>query len=762
MQPIFPKDGIDPRKKDKPWALEYCRAAWQSFSSGGWNSLYSNRNKYRELTDYALSKQSISRYKKVLKADESPDPSYSNMNWQPFAILTKFRELALSITKRSDYDILATPIDPKSQGEIKRYFKEQEAKIRLREELKKVAPEMVDISPVRQKENEPADLEELEIQKMYSFKHQLATEMEQWMQQVFLMNNMDQTRAEVKRCLFDYGIGGVKEYVDQDGIIKVRAVNPANMICSRVTRRDFKDAEFIGEIIEVNLQDLAEMCNGELTEEELKDVAAKAVNGESAFNGINLWAQSNMRDAKVRVLDLEWLSYNPLSYEESIDKYGNRHLTRTSPDKGAKTKLVKVVYKAKWIMGTDYVFGFGLVTNMKRKRSALQETSLSFHLFGPNFDYFDMSCVGKVEQSMNVVDNINLAYYRLQHVVAKAKPKGIMIEVGALEDVPIGKGGQQFTAKDLIDVYESTGNVYYRLKDMEGNVSNYRPITELEGGIGAQAQEYFSIIQQNIQLLRDVIGLNEVTDSFAGQRTYSAAVNAGIEATNNSLYGILEADREIMQSLSESISLRIQSVARSGNVNKTYLYSLGKPTLDFMSQGNLQLSSIEFGIFLDPVPTPDERAAFKMRLEKFIDAGQVDIDDAIMIESLRSLKTANAILAYKVRKKRERAEQQAMAMQQQNAQVQQQSAMIAEEEKRKTLQLEYQLKMELLNAEIQKAMAVEQMRLEAEFVKNKMIADASLTNEQLRAESKEYIAETMAAVRKESRNPAQVASDTLK
>jgi hypothetical protein len=399
---------------------------------------------------------------------------------------------------------------------------------------------------------------------------------------------------------------------------------------------------------------------------------------------------------------------------------------------------------------------------MKRKRSALQETSLSFHLFGPNFDYFDMSCVGKVEQSMNVVDNINLAYYRLQHVVAKAKPKGIMIEVGALEDVPIGKGGQQFTAKDLIDVYESTGNVYYRLKDMEGNVSNYRPITELEGGIGAQAQEYFSIIQQNIQLLRDVIGLNEVTDSFAGQRTYSAAVNAGIEATNNSLYGILEADREIMQSLSESISLRIQSIARSGNVNKTYLYSLGKPTLDFMSQGNLQLSSIEFGIYLDPVPTPDERAAFKMRLEKFIDAGQVDIDDAIMIESLRSLKTANAILAYKVRKKRERAEQQAMAMQQQNAQVQQQSAMIAEEEKRKTLQLEYQLKMELLNAEIQKAMAVEQMRLEAEFVKNKMIADASLTNEQLRAESKEYIAETMAAVRKESRNPAQVASDTLK
>ena len=88
--------------------------------------------------------------------------------------------------------------------------------------------------------------------------------------------------------------------------------------------------------------------------------------------------------------------------------------------------------------------------------------------------------------------------------------------------------------------------------------------------------------------------------------------------------------------------------------------------------------------------------------------------------------------------------------------------MIAEEEKRKTLQLEHQLKMELLQAEIQKAMAVEQMRLEAEFVRNKMLADASLTNEQLKAESKEYIAETMAAVRRAGRNPAQIASDTMK
>jgi hypothetical protein len=586
--------------------------------------------------------------------------------------------------------------------------------------------------------------------------------MEQWMQQIFLMNNMDQVRAEVKRCLFDYGIGGVKEYVDQDGIIKIRAVNPANMICSRVTRRDFKDAEFIGEITEINIQDLAEMANGELDDKDLEDIARKSVNGESAFTGINMWARSNMRDSKVRVMEIEWLSYNSLAYEESVDKYGNIHLIRTSPGKGDKQKLVKVVYQAKWVMGTDYIFGFGLATNMKRKRSALQETSLSYHIFAPNFDYFDMSSVGKVEQSMNVVDQINLAYYRLQHVIAKARPKGIMIEIGALEDVPIGKGGQAFTAKDLIDIYESTGNIYYRLRDMEGNAANYRPITELEGGIGDQAQEYFNIIQQNIQLLRDVIGLNEVTDSFAGQRTYSAAVNAGIEATNNSLYGIIEADRELMQSVAESISLRIQTLARTKNINKSYLYSLGKPTLDFMKQGDLELSSVEFGIFLDAIPTPEERGAFKMRLEKFIDSGQLDIDDAIMIEGLRSLKTANGILAYKVKKKRERAEQQAMMMQQQNAQIQQQSAMIAEEEKRKTLQLEYQLKMELLQAEVQKAMAVEQMRLEAEFVKNKMIADASLTNEQLRAESKEYIAETMASVRRAGRNPAQVASDTMK
>lgn len=756
----FPKLDLDAKKKDKNWALQYAKAAFNSYSAGGWNSLFNNRNRYRELTDYALNNQSVDKYKRILKADESQDASYKNMSWKPLPILPKLLELAMAITKKADYDIVATPIDPVSREEIDRYFSTQETKIRMRKEMEKIDPALVEVSPLAKNESEPSDLEELELQRMYSYKHTASIEIEQFLQQIFLNNNIEEIRAEIKRSILYYGIAAVKEYVDQDGLIKMRNVNISNMICSRVTRRDFKDAEFVGEIIEINPQDLIEMANGEIDEAMLKEIVNSNSKSLSSYSMSHARTPGNFHDNKIRILDIEWLAYDPIAFERKVDKYGNIHMARTSPDRAEKSQFVKTIYRCYWVMGTEYVFGFGKSTDIKRRRSALQDTSLSYHIFAPNFDYFTMSAPSKVENAMSIVDQMSLAWYRLQHVIAKARPKGLIIEIGALEDVPLAKGGQQLSVKDLVEVYETTGNIYYRQRDIDGNMSNYRPIQEMDNGIGQQAQEYMSIIQYNINLLKDVIGINEATDSFTGQRTYSAAVNAGIQATNNSLYTVIEADREIMQSLADALVLRIQSVVRSGRINPMYISSLGQKSIDFFKKGK-NLSAAEFGISLDPVPTDAERQLFYGRLEKLIDSGQVDIDDVIMLESMRSMKAASAILAYKVKKKREKAQAQQEQMMQMNAQAQQQSAMLAEQAKQQTMQMQAQIDAQMLQMKQQGEMALKQLDLEMQYLKTKMASDTGLSIEQIKAESKEYIAELLNKAR-EQRNPGQVTTDMMK
>jgi hypothetical protein len=766
----FPKLDIDARKKDKAWGISFAKAAFDNYHTGGWGSLFANRNRYREFADYSMNRQSVERYKRMLKVDESPDPTFQNLNWTPLPILPKIIELALAITKKADFDIIATPIDPMSRLETQRFFAQQEAKIRIRKELERMAPGLAEQSPIRKQENEPSDLEELEIQRMFTYKHAAATEIEQFLSVVSLQNNMEEIRAEIKRSVLVNGISAVKEYVDTDGIIRIRNVNPANMICSRVIRRDFKDAAFIGEVIELNPSDVMEMAAGEVTPEQLKDMQ-NGINRTASAYGLPAATVSpgSFFDGKIRVLDLEWLAYDPIAMVVNTDKYGNKHVSRTSPEKASKVQYVKTIYKIKWVIGTDICFDFGRVTNMKRKSSSLSETSLSYHVFAPSFDYFSMSATSKVEQVMGIVDQINLAWYQLQHAIAKSRPKGVTIEIGALEDVNVGKGGQALTPKDLIEVYNQTGNVYYRQRDLEGNMSNYRPITELQGGMGVVAQEFMTLMQYNIGLLKEVVGINDATDGFTGQRSYSAAVNAGVEATNNALYSIIESDREILQSLADALVLRIQSLARSKNINPTYIASLGKPSMDFFKSIG-DISAIEFGISLDPRPNQLERELFFQDLNKLIDAGQVDVDDAIYLRQIPSLKAATALLAYKVKKKREKAFEQQQQMMTQNAQVQQQSAMMNEQAKQQTIQMQAELESQILQLKHQQAMELKQMDMQIQAMKAQIVAAQTIDAEQLKSESKEYIAELAAEARKTmteqqgsaSRRPSQTLSDAVR
>jgi len=118
-------------------------------------------------------------------------------------------------------------------------------------------------------------------------------------------------------------------------------------------------------------------------------------------------------------------------------------------------------------------------------------------------------------------------------------------------------------------MYNKTGNLVWRRIGLDDDNQHYKPIEELDNGIGQQASEYWNVIMQSIQVLRDTWGMNEATDSFTGDRTYGAAVEAAIESTNNALYGIIETDYNIMKSVSNDVLLRVQSGVRAGNQTNT-------------------------------------------------------------------------------------------------------------------------------------------------------------------------------------------------
>jgi hypothetical protein len=742
----FPSHLIPPSEKGREWIMQYCKAAWSSFENDTPRSIFfHNRFNYEVYKQYAMGNQSLNKYKPLLGVDEEATETWLNVDWSVIPIVPKFRRIALGRLNKVDYNIVATPIDPLANEETDAYFAGMKAKLLIRDQIKKVDPTLLESPSLQLTPNEAKDMEELEMQMNYTFKHQMAIEAEQGIKLVLEQNSVEKMREKIREDFFDFGVGGYKEWIDSNGAIKIRTVNPRNILINHCKNKDFSDADYVGEIIEMSIADLKQQAGNQFSEEEYEQIAQNHI---GLFGNPKDWPTSysiynkGYDKFKIRVLDIEFFSVNELVFEQRIDRRGNKIFAKAKYEDRNKRKekfdrvAYKVVYKGKWVVNTDFIYNYGLQTDMKRAKSSLMDTELSYHLYAPEF--WDMRAYGMMEQLIPIADAIQIAWYNLQNVINQARPKGIMIEMGALEDIPLGKGGKQLTPMKVLDLYNKTGTLVYRKSDAQGRATNYKPIEELENGLGRDVMSYWQIIQNNIQLLRDITGLNELTDgSTPDPRTLTTVAKLAYEGTNNALTHIVQGEKKLLESLSNAVVLRLQDVVLKGEV-KGYLRSLGSNTLNFI-RINPNIHLHEYGIILEDKPTDDQRAMLMQQVQASQINGLLDIEDAIIIQNTDNLKVAQQLLAYKVKKRREDEEAKAMRMQEMNAQVQQQSAMVAEQAKQQTIQVEGQVKSQIIQVEKEFDAKLLELKYQYELQLEQMRQTGKVTTKQVENKGKKSV-----------------------
>jgi hypothetical protein len=744
MNASFPSHLINPSEKGKDWVLQFCKAAWSSFENDNPREMfYHARYRYEVIKSYAMGNQSINKYKPLLGVDEESKEDWLAIDWSVIPIVPKFRRIALGKLNKIDYNLVATPIDSLANDEIEDFFAQTKAKLLMREEAKKIDPALLENPVLALEPNEAKDMEELEIQMNYTFKHQMSIEAEQGIKLILEQNEIEKLREKIKEDLFDYGVGGYKEYIDSNGAVRVRTINPRNILINNCKNKDFNDAVYVGEIIEMTISDLKQMAGDSFSAEQYEDIAKNVI---GKYGNPKEWPSSlsiynkGYDTFRIRILDLEFFSVNEMVYEQRIDRRGNKVYARAKYEDRNKRKdkferfAYKVAYKGKWIIDTDYIFDYGLCTNMKRAKSSLMDTKLSYHIYAPEF--FDMKAYGIMEQLIPIADAIQIAWYRMQNAINQARPKGIIIEMGALEDIPLGAGGKKLSPMKVLDLYNKTGTLVYRKADAQGRMTNYKPIEELENGLGRDVMSYYQIIQNHIQMLRDITGMNEMTDgSTPDPRTLTTVAKLAYEGTNNSLAHIVQADKKLLESLSNAVILRLQDVA--GSV-KGYVRSLGSNTMKFF-ETSPKLALYEFGIFLEDKPTDDQRAMLMQQVQAGQAGGMLDIEDAIIIQNTDNLKVAQQLLAYKIKKRRQQQEETAMRQQQMNAQVQQESAMAAEQAKQQTLQVEGQMKAQLIQVEKEMEAKLLEMKYQYELQLEQLRQKGKVTTKKVENKGKKSV-----------------------
>ena len=718
----YPSPLVSPKEKEKKeYGLAYFKKMYHDWKDNAEINIDSKKARYAKARSYAQGSQSVSKYKDLL--DVEGDTSYLNLDWTPVNIIPKFLDLIVNDLSNQEYEVLANATDPiaetKREQDKNRMFAQMLVKPGL-EELSKVTG-----YDVTQKGYIPRTQEELDIHMALSYKQATEVSMEKGIKFVMDLSNYDGIKKAVIRDLVVCGIGACKTYIDPNVGVKIKRVEPSNLITSYTNHEDYSDIQHAGEVYTITIGELKRLAGDQLNEEDFNKIAGEYSgknNNDTISPNYESYVNQHQNEHeydkfRVTVLDAEFFSVNELKYEKKKNIYGG-YTVRKKDHSYKKPKIsklereliktsVKVVYSGMWIVGTDFVLNYGLAKNMMRKKSNLTETKLSYVVYAPGTH--KMINKSMVERMIPFADQIQLAHLKLQQIIAKARPKGAAFELGALENVSKGDGGT-FTPMELQEIYDQTGNIYYRTLNDEGLPTSAVPVQELENGIGGDMQKLIMIYGHNLQMIRDVTGVNEAKE---GAKPPSEAL-VGVQklqilASNNATRNINDGYLSLTKRIAECVCMRLQDIIKNKVKFRSYSNALGKGTMSMMSI-NKDVSHHEFGILLEVAPDADQKLQLEQNLQMSLAQKEMRLEDVITIRSIKNMKLANQVLMFRRRKYQEEEEKKAREAQKQNAQIQQQAAQQQAQIKQQEMQMLSQ--MQAQEAQVKSQSRIQELQTE--------------------------------------------------
>jgi hypothetical protein len=564
---------------------------------------------------------------------------------------------------------------------------------------------------------------------------QLATEM------TLTWNDFDD--GIYRRCVEDLvtcGIAITKRTNDPNYGIREQYVDPAYFIHNYTDDPNMADLTYAGHFRTVTIMELKRLAGNQFTEEQYQKIAETVMNRYGndplrySTQGYNYETVSNRYrygydEFKVQIMDFEFMSVDDIVFEKKESKFGNvgfyyKGSTYNAPqqsvfDREAVYMKNATVYGGIYIVGTDFMFNYGVQKNIPKNVHDIARARLSYSCVATNLR--GMIPKSMVSSVIGFGDMLQITHLKLQQSIAKAKPDGLIIDIEGLENVQLGRGGE-LQPLEIQDIYEQTGVFYYRSKNPEGGFQN-PPVREIGNSI-RNVEQLVGLYNHYLRMIRDATGINEVVDASTPKSEALVGVREqAIAASNNATYDITHAAQVLYKKVCDDIVRCLQVVPPKSILYKVYTNAIGETNMSVLTSFD-NLSMYNFGVVV--MGEMDDRA--KIYLEQNINMAlsqkEIDLEDAIAIRQLRDPEQAERLLVVR-RKKRmkqrmEEAQQQAQFQADANAQASQvaaQSTMQADQMKSQLeaqkIQLETQAKAQLMELQHQYDMELQKLKNEA-------------------------------------------------
>jgi len=731
IKSYFPSQTVsDAEKLSYEYGLKVGKAIEQEWFNNdrNLNRFRSNHNNFHNLRLYARGEQSIQKYKDELSING--DLSYLNLDWKPVPIIPKFVDIVVNGIAERTYDIKAYSQDPFGIEKRTQYMESMIRDMQSRE-FNDAAMENFNADLYENKKEElPESQEELELHMQLSYKQAVELAEEQALKVLFEGNNYESIKKRFYYDLAVLGIGSVKTSFNTSEGVTIDYVDPANLVYSYTDSPNFEDIYYVGEVKTIPVNELAKQFP-HLNEDELEEIMKNKTNNRSNYNSIHNYEKED--NNTIQVLYFNYKTYMNEVYKvketgSGADKIIPKDDSFNPPEnmEGGYSRLlrsIEVLYDGAMILGTNKLLKWEMANNMMRPKSDYTKVKMNYAIVAPRM--YDGQIDSLVKRITGFADMIQLTHLKLQQVLSRMVPDGVYLDADGLAEVDLGNG-TNYNPQEALNMFFQTGSVIGRSFTSDGNLNPGKiPIQEITSGSGGnKMQALIGNYNYYLQMIRDVTGLNEARDGSMPDKNALVGVQKLAAANSNTATRhILQAGLFLTAETAECLSLRISDIIEYSPTRDAFIQAIGTHNVATLNEmKNLHL--YDFGIFLELAPDEEEKAVLENNIQMALQQQNIELEDAIDIREIKSIKLANQLL--KIRRKKKLDRDQAIQQQnmQQQAQLNQQSAESAAQSemqknqalntgKAELMQIEAQIEAQKMMQEV--AMKKELMELEFQY-----------------------------------------------
>ena len=693
----FPSPLLPDQTKNSPeYGLKLMKSAYGQWINGyGGFSQKQRQTRFDYNKAYAQGMQPMQEFLDYL--DINGQQPYSNIDFTPLPIAIPLLQRIKDRFNQRMEKIRCNSIDPVSIS--KKNKAKMDAKFRM--EFKDQIAQIEQQSGVQLEDPDaftPEDSEELDVHFGFTYKQREEVMMEQGIDLVLYDNQWTEIKNSILDDLLIYGFAGTRTDIDNNGRIKVRKINPYNLIVSYSERSDMNDLEWVGEVFYMSITDVRQQYPGKISEEELFNLSKSMVgkfNNPASFTFTWNYQYANAiarpYDAfKVPVLQLSLKTLYNITYEKNEDRFGKTILDKTTKFKDGKeyvkSKPFYVEYEGAWICDTNYLLHWGIANNMAKPNDNLQECILPYTIYMYNNNRMTNKPV--IETIIPSIKQMQLAHLQIQKIVSQAAPDGYTVDIAGMADVDLGNGKGALQPMELIRIYKQTGVIFYKgqVDDTEGN--SRPPITPLNVPFTAKLESFINLYNFELNKLERMLGSNSldqgiISNQAVGKGVLDSARQIGESSINyvyNSYLNILERTAKLTQ-------MRLWDILVFGKKGyEGYKYALGSDRVDYIKlEAEDEFEKTNFDVKIEATIDDNAKQMLENNIQQALAQQSIELEDAIQIRLLDNPKAANYYLVSAQKKRRKQKMDDARS----NSEMQMQQAVQAAQAKSQgELQLE--------------------------------------------------------------------------